>query len=246
MATAKIEERTALILSRIPQKEHDAMVRAIDAEGLFSFYARGALKMGGTTNYATQELAYSALNLHVSGSGAITLKEGRIKRLYAPKGGLEGLLVAQLILEFASKALPEEDAGAFFPTLESALLALEESADPYSLAIMFLAKGMIASGFGLEVGHCVNCGATKDIVAIDFVHGGFLCQECLPMASRGPSDLEELKIYRHAFRCPSSDFQRVNYPPLAKTRVLNDLLIYLSDAAGVKLHSLDSVLHLHA
>lgn len=244
MATAKIEERTALILSRVEQKEHDAMVRAINEDGLFSFYARGAFKMGGATSFATQELAYSALNLHVSSTGALTLREGRIQRLYAPKGGLEGLLVAQLILEYAAKALPEEDAGAFFPTIEHALLALEAEGDPYSVAIMFLAKGMNASGLGLEVGHCVNCGATKDIVAIDFVHGGFLCQECLSLASRGPSGLDELKIYRHAFKCPEEDFSRVHYPPIPAAHVLADLIVYLSDAAGVRLHALDSVLHL--
>ena len=242
MATAEIKERTALILSRIPQKERDAMVKAIDGEGIFSFYARGALKMGGVTNFATQELAISALNLTISGSGAITLKEGRISRLYAPKGGLEGLLVAQLILEFAAKALIEEEAGTFYPTILNALQALEDDADPYSVAVMFLAKGMIALGLGLEVGHCVGCGATKDIVAVDFVQGGFLCQDCLGLSTRGLSDLDELKIYRHAFRCPETDFVRVNYPGLSKMRVLMDLLTHLSDGTGVKLRSLDAIL----
>ena len=245
MATAKIEERLAVVLSRVAQKERDAMIRAYDKDGLFSFYARGALKVGGATGFATQELALSALNLTESSSGAYTLKEGRLRHLYAPSGGLEGLLVAQLILEFALKALPEEDAASFYPTFIKALEALEQGGDPFSVATMFLAKAFKTSGYGLEVTRCVNCGSTKDIVAMSYVHGGFLCRDCLDLAEAMPTDIEELKILRHAFLAPEEDFLRVTYPQKNIQNVLLHLLNHLHDAIGIRLHSLDAVVHFH-
>lgn len=242
MATAKIEERQGIVLSRIPQKERDAMVRCIGPDGLFSFYARGALKVGGATGFCSQELSESAFNLVVSSGGSLTLKEGRLLHLYEPQGGLEGMLVAQLLLEYCLRHLSEEDAPSFYPTLQKALGALESVGDPYSVAIMYLAKACILAGYGLEVDHCVVCGSKKGIVAMDLSHGGYLCQDCLNTSIAQPCGAEELKIYRHAFRCGEEDFVRVKYPSIPAKAALKLILEHIHEQSGMALRSVDMLL----
>ena len=242
MATAKIEEYTGIVLQRIPQKEHDAMIRCLGEYGLFTFYSRGALKMGTSAGFSTQELTLGHYNLIVSTSGSLTLKEGRIGHFFQPGSGLEGLLVAQLCLEYCAKCLSEEDASSLYPYLKGALEGLQQGNDPYSVAVMFLAKALSISGYGLEVGHCVNCGSKTNIVSMDIGRGGFLCGDCYFSLGGTAVDADELRIYRHAFRYPLEDLSRVIYPKIHAQAVLTALLRYFHDATGQKLRALDPML----
>ena len=242
MATNRIEEYEGIVLSRIPQKEHDAMVRCLGPHGFFSFYARGALKMGSSSSASTQELSSSKFNLTVSAQGALTLKEGKLDRLYVPQGGLDGLLTAQMLLEYASKAVSEEDAEYVHGLLSLALESLQEGRDPFTVAILFLAKALTKAGNALEVHQCVVCGATTDIVAMDYVHGGFLCKDCVHLSQNGPGEVGELKVYSHAFRCPEEDMRRVTFPKSDASRVLADLLHFVHDAQGIRIRSLEPIL----
>lgn len=242
MATAKIEEYQGIVLSRIPQKEHDAMVRVLGERGLFSFYARGALKVGGANNFLTQELSLAHFNLIVSASGALTLRDGKMETLLSPKSGLEGMLSASFCLEYCLRALNEEDAVEGYSVLLEALRALEGGADPYSVDIMFLAAMLKLSGNGLEVDHCVICGSKNNIVTLDVTHGGFVCADCLNLSLSTPLSATELKVYRHAFRCPLSDFSRVTYPKDAKESVLASLVHDAQEQTGIRLRSLETIL----
>ena len=243
MATNRIEEYRGVVLDRIPQKEHDAMIRALGEKGFFSFYARGALKMGSSSSSCTQELALSDFNLVVSSQGAMTLKEGRLQKLYEPQGGLEGMLVASMLLEYSRKAVHEEDGPAHYPLLCSCLEALGQGKDPWTIAIMFLSKSLVRCGLGFEVDHCVVCGSKENIVAMDPVHGGFLCEECFNKVTTVPAcGSTALKVYRHAFRCPEQDLFRVKYPKGECRDVLILLLRYIQDEQGIRLRSLEPIL----
>ncbi len=242
MATAKIEERPGIILSRVMQKEHDAMVKALGPQGLFSFYARGVYKMGSSTAACTQELALSRLNLTVSSQGALTLKEGKLERLYQPQGGFDGMLAASFCLEVASKLIGEEDGPEAYPTLRCALEGLEMGRSPLGVAFLYLAMTLKAIGYGLEVGHCVSCGSKTDIVAFSPSRGGFLCRECALMEGVSFGEVGELKAFRHAFLCPKEDLLRVDIPtPLARS-ALAELLRFTEDQVGIRLHSLEAIL----
>ena len=242
MATNRIEEYRGVVLDRIPQKEHDAMIRALGEKGFFSFYVRGALKMGSSSGSCTQELALSDFNMVVSAQGALTLKEGHLDHLYSPQGGLEGLLVATLLLEYSRKCVSEEDATRHYEILLRCLKALEDGADPYTVAIIFLAHSLNNCGLGLEVDHCVVCGSKENIAFMDYAHGGFLCAACQELAHEAGNGSGELKIYRHAFRCPIEDVSRVTYPTEDVARVLIHLLHYVHDEQGMRLHSLEPIL----
>jgi len=243
MATARVEEYKGIVLSRIPQKERDAMVRCLGPSGFFSFYSRGALKVGGANNFLTQELSLGAFNLMVSSTGALTLRDGKIEALLSPEGNLEAMLVAQLCIEATLRILSEEEGEQAYPSLETSLKALLEHGDPFSIAMMYLARVLRFSGYGIEVGHCVVCGAKKGIVSVDFTHGGFLCQDCLPLSTEGPLSVDELKVFHHAFAYGGFELSKVTYPKGAKEASLRRLLRYCEETSGARLRSLEPIFH---
>ena len=49
----------------------------------------------------------------------------------------------------------------------------------------------------------------------------------------------EFKVYRHAFRCPDEDFQRVSYPRIPAQNALKTLLEHIREQSGMSLKSLD-------
>ncbi len=238
MATARIEEREAIVLSRVKQKEHDAMVSCLGPDGPFSFYARGSFKMGSSTSFCTQEGAYSALTLAISSRDALTLKEGKLKKLYQPRQSLEAMLVASALLEYPSRLLEEGDGPALYPWLHDSLDALERGKDPLTILAIFLAQAMRLAGYGFEVDECVNCHSKSHIVALDPRQGGFLCENCLGAGENPVMGASTLKVFRHAFRCPREDLFRVTFPKTDARAALITILEAIADHTGVKLSPL--------
>ena len=238
MATARIEEKEGIVLSRVKQKEHDAMVSCLGPEGPFSFYARGSFKMGSATSFCTQEGALSLLTLTISARDALTLKEGKLKKLFQPRQSLDAMLVASALLEYPARLLEEGDGPALFPWLRDSLDALEQGKDPYTVLCVFLAQAMRLAGYGFEVDSCVSCHKTTDIVALDPRLGGFLCEDCLNQGETPILGVSTLKVFRHAFRCPQEDLFRVTYPQTDARVALKALLETIVDRTGVRLSPL--------
>lgn len=238
MATARIEEKEAIILSRVKQKEHDAMISALGPEGPFSFYARGSFKMGSPTSFCTQEGALSLLTLAVSSRGALTLREGKIEKLYQPRHSLDAMLAASAILEYPSRLLEEGDGPALYPWLSAALDGLERGKDPNTILLIFLSQAMKLAGYGFDVDSCVVCHGKKDIVALDPVQGGFLCENCLREAVSPIQGVSTLKVFRHAFRCRMEDIGEVTYPQTDARVALKAVLETIADRTGVRLSPL--------
>ena len=238
MATARIEEREGIVLSRVKQKEHDAMVTCLGPEGPFSFYARGSYKMGSPTSFCTQEAAYGAFTLTVSSRNALTLKEGKLKKLFQPRQSLDAMLVASALLEYPARLLEEGDGPALYPWLKDSLDALEQGKDPLTVLLVFLAQAMRLAGYGFEVDGCVNCHNKKNIAALDPRQGGFLCEDCLGLGEAPVMGASTLKVFRHAFRCPREDLYRVTYPATDARVGLLTVLEAIADHTGVRLSPL--------
>ncbi len=238
MATARIEEREVVVLSRVKQKEHDAMVSCLGPEGPFSFYARGSFKMGGATSFCTQEGALSLFTLNVSSRDALTLKEGKLEKLFQPRQSLEAMLVTSALLEYPSKLLEQGDGPALYPWLKDGLDALEQGKDPYTVLLIFLSQAMRLAGYGFEVDGCVNCGSKKNIVALDPRQGGYLCENCLGIGEAPILGASTLNVFRHCFRCPREDLFRVSYPPTDARVALQTVLLSIFDHTGVRLSPL--------
>lgn len=59
-----------------------------------------------------------------------------------------------------------------------ALLDADPSAARPEVSLAFRAKMLLASGFSPELGACVHCGATEDLVAFSPSAGGVVCRDC--------------------------------------------------------------------
>ena len=241
MATARIYESEGIVLSLVPQKEKDAMVSLLTEEGFLSFYAHGAHRVGTLPSLLCQELAYGKYVLSESSSHSLTLKEGKLFSLLRPREDLECHYAASAILEFASHHLHEEDASATYPWLKEAFGCLSKDNDPISVLLMFLCASARIGGYGLQVDRCVICGKQQGIVALSPDLGGFVCKDCLE-PSMSPNDPTVLKIFRHAYRCPLEDLNRVTYPKKEAREALRILAPILFDQWGGKLHSLEALL----
>lgn len=65
------------------------------------------------------------------------------------------------------------------------LLDADPSAARPEVSLAFRAKMLLASGFSPELGACVHCGATEDLVAFSPSAGGIVCRDC-----REPGDFD--------------------------------------------------------
>ena len=214
------------------------MVSCLGPEGPFSFYARGSFKMGSPTSFCTQEGSLSALTLTVSSRDALTLKEGKLKKLFQPRQSLEAMLVTSALLEYPSRLLEEGDGPSLYPWLCDSLDALEQGKDPLTVLTIFYSQAMRLAGYGFEVDGCVNCNSTKNIVALDPRQGGFLCENCFGTSDNPILGASTLKVFRHAFRCPREDLYRVTFPSTDARVALLAILESIADHTGVRLSPL--------
>lgn len=59
-----------------------------------------------------------------------------------------------------------------------ALLDADPAAARPEVSLAFRAKMLLASGFSPELGACVHCGASEDLVAFSPSAGGIVCRDC--------------------------------------------------------------------
>jgi DNA repair protein RecO (recombination protein O) len=58
------------------------------------------------------------------------------------------------------------------------LLDADPRASRPEVGLAFRAKMLLAAGFSPELGSCVHCGATEDLVAFSPSAGGVVCRDC--------------------------------------------------------------------
>ncbi|MGH2907342.1 MAG: DNA repair protein RecO [Solirubrobacterales bacterium] len=84
--------------------------------------------------------------------------------------------------DFVLRLLDDREKNAPAYNLVTNLLGLLD-ADPRAarreVGLSFRAKMLLASGFSPELGACVHCGATEELVAFSPAGGGVVCRDCV-------------------------------------------------------------------
>lgn len=174
----------ALLLRSAPYGESDAVTTFLtEDEGKIAAIARGARKSAKRFGGALEPVHTLYVEYEDRGRELVTLKEASVAR---PRLGvarsLEALEAAGAALRWA-RALcpvrtPEPDA---YAAVVAMLDALDEGAPPESARAIVGLRLLAATGFGLELGECVQCGrvAPADRSAcVDPARGGLVCMEC--------------------------------------------------------------------
>lgn len=177
--------RTAALLLRLaPFGESDAVTTFLtEATGKIAAIARGARKSSKRFGGALEPIHTLEIEYDDRGKELVTLKEASVIR---PRLGLAQSLEA---LEAAGSALrwarslcpvrtPEPDA---FAAIMAMLDTLDAGGAPRSeLAIVGL-RLLLATGFGMELDQCVQCGRAcpaDRAACVDPARGGLVCMEC--------------------------------------------------------------------
>jgi DNA repair protein RecO (recombination protein O) len=167
-----------------PFGESDAVTTFLtESAGKIAAVARGARKSSKRFGGALEPMHTLDVEFDDRGTDLVTLKEASIgrARLWRARS-LEALEAAGSALRWA-RALcpdrtPEPDA---FAALVAMLDALDEGGAPRSeLAIVGL-RLLAATGFGMELDQCVQCGRAcpaDRAACVDPARGGLVCMEC--------------------------------------------------------------------
>lgn len=231
-------EYEGIVLRVTPYQEKDAIVNVLTAQGYVSFKARGVFAIDSKNaglitlyNHASFDLA--------DGKAGFILKSGTIHHGYgAAFTDLTALSCLAIIGELTNRVLGEnEDAALIYPYLVETLHAMSQGHDPLSLVMLYFAQVFKFSGYGLEVGHCVFCETTKDIVALSFSDGGYVCRKCFDEESMTKKGARYLNILRFAFLFQPSDIMRVSFTQKEVLDILSEFKIYLQDALSIDLKS---------
>ena len=241
MATKENKAYRGIVYRVTPIKEKDAMVSCIGEEGFFSFFARGVMAPTSSDFASCLTLSESSFILNVSTQDALRLKEGSLERSYVVEGDYGANMALQAILEILCKAIPEDDAAAVYPYAKASFVAIKEEKDPLTILAIFMAKCLIAGGYGPTLDGCAICGKKNDIVAFSPSNGGLLCRDCAEDCGEEKTAVATLKGIRAVFLCPLEAIGTFILPPQSTLPVLSALLSMAEEATGVRLKGVEAL-----
>jgi len=232
-------EITGIVLRLTPFREKDAMVNVISPERIYSFLSRGVLGIASKNLASVQPFTLSRLIL-VKGKEGLMLRSGEaIDSFEKAKVNLSCLGVLSFIGELTGKVLSNDESVSIYPYLHASLTLLNDGFHPLTIALFFFAAILKVSGYGLEVTKCVISGARADIGAISYLDGGFVAKACFDPLRHVRCDERKLKIIRQIFLAKPDDLSRVAFEAQECMEIIGELGIYLEDAAGIRLKSID-------
>ena len=182
-----------IILSLTPYKEKDAIVTAINEEGILSFTAHGVMDIASKNQLVNTPLNILDVELRNGRGKYPTLSSCSLIDSPLKNGEtLESMAAIQFIIECTNKLLSEDERHLMFRPIIQVEEFLKNNGSIYSAILIYIAKVLKIAGYEFEINHCVFCNGKRDIVSFSFMDGGFVCRKC---ASDGvPQDLTNAQM----------------------------------------------------
>ncbi|NLN80202.1 MAG: DNA repair protein RecO [Erysipelotrichia bacterium] len=227
------------LITRFTQfKENDAMISVVTLDKIYSFLARGVLKVSSKNKASIQPFTKSQLQIS-RGKEGYSLRTGIVLESYEhAKAKLESLLVLSLIGELTNKVITNEEVTNIYPFLEQSFILLNEDFHPLTIALIYFANVLKVIGLSLEVNKCVISGQTSEICAISLIDGGLISKDAFDPLKHAYANERKINIYRQIFLAQVKDMNRVAFLDEECLEILKELSMYLSDNAGTYLKSL--------
>ena len=231
-----------IVIRSVAFKEKDAMITLLCRDKIISFYARGVLSIKSKNASSVSLCTYGRYDLNEGPQSGLTLKEGSIIESFPSiMEHYDSLAVVSLITELTCKYVQGEDAKDVFSFLLNSLKALNDGFSSLTVASIYFAAILNATGIGLEVNYCVISHRKSDIIAISFEDGGFISKECFEPETCQKLDSRMLNIYRYIFRVPPEKIEHIAFTNDENQNILSKLGIYLYNQTGLRLGSLDLI-----
>ena len=231
-------EFEGIVIRRTSYKEGSAMISVLTKDRIRSFLAKGVLKIT-SKNAPSVNLFIKSRFQTFNGEEGDWLRVGEVLCSYPNiTKDFEKLAILDFISEITNSLIGTNDANDTYQFLEKTLEALNGDFSPLTALLIYFAKVLKASGYGLDVDSCAICGEKHAITAISYKDGGFICQKCFDASNHVKSDVRKLKIFRYIFKVDTDNFTKVAFSNEECKAIIFELCEFLNFTSQIEFKSL--------
>ena len=231
-------EFEGIVIRRTSYKEGSAMISVLTKDRIRSFLAKGVLKMT-SKNAPSVNLFTKSRFQTFNGEEGDWLRVGEVLCSYPNiTKDFEKLAVLDFISEITNSLIGTNDAQDTYRFLEKTLECLNGDFSPLTALLIYFAKVLKASGYGLDVDSCAICGEKHAITAISYKDGGFICQKCFDASNHVKSDVRKLKIFRYIFKVDTDNFTKIAFSNEECKAIIFELCEFLNFTSQIEFKSL--------
>ena len=231
-------EFEGIVIRRTSYKEGSAMISVLTKDKIRSFLAKGVLKIT-SKNAPSVNLFTKSRFQTFNGEEGDFLRVGEVIESYPNiTKDFEKLTILDFISEMTNSLIGTNDAKDVYSFLEKTLQSLNGDFSPLTALLIYFAKVMKASGYGLDVDSCAICGKKEAITAISYKDGGFICQKCFEASNHVKTNPRKLKILRYIFKVDTDNFTKVAFGNDECKEIIFELCEFLKFAYQIEFKSL--------
>ena len=231
-------EFEGIVIRRTSYKEGSAMISVLTKDRIRSFLAKGVLKIT-SKNAPSVNLFTKSRFQTFNGEEGDWLRVGEVLCSYPNIAkDFEKLAILDFISEITNSLIGNNDAKDTYEFLEKTLEALNGDFSPLTALLIYFAKVLKASGYGLDVDSCAICGKKTQITALSYKDGGFICQNCFDALNHVKTDPRKLKIMRYIFKVDVANFDKVAFSNEECKNIIFEICEFLNFASQIEFKSL--------
>ena len=231
-------EFEGIVIRSTSYKEGSAMISVLTKDRIRSFLAKGVLKIT-SKNAPSVNLFTKSRFQTFNGEEGDWLRVGEVICSYPNIAkDFEKLAILDFISEITNSLIGSGDAQDTYEFLEKTLDCLNGDFYPLTALLIYFAKVLKASGYGLDVDSCAICGQKHQINALSYKDGGFICQNCFDASKHVKTDLRKLKILRYIFKVDVPNFAKVAFSNDECIDIIFELCEFLNFVSQIEFKSL--------
>ena len=231
-------EFEGIVIRRTSYKEGSAMISVLTKDRIRSFLAKGVLKIT-SKNAPSVNLFTKSRFQTFKGEEGDFLRVGEVIESYPNiTKDFEKLAILDFISEMTNSLIGTNDAKDVYDFLSKTLEIINGEFSPLTALLIYFAKVLKASGYGLDVDSCAICHKKTQISAISYKDGGFICQNCFDASIHRKTDPRKLKILRYIFKVDVDNFTKVAFSNEECKDIIFELCEFLNFVSQIEFKSL--------
>ena len=231
-------EFEGIVIRRTSYKEGSAMISVLTKDRIRSFLAKGVLKIT-SKNAPSVNLFTKSRFQTFNGEEGDFLRVGEVIASYPNiTKNFEKLAILDFISEMTNSLIGTNDAKDVYEFLDKTLESLNGDFSPLTALLIYFAKVLKASGYGLDVDSCAICGKKHAITALSYKDGGFICENCFDASIHVKTDPRKLKIIRYIFKVDIDNFEKVAFGNDECKEIIFELCEFLNFSSQIEFKSL--------
>ena len=232
-------EFEGIVIRQTSFKQDAAMISVLTKDRIRSFLAKGVLKIT-SKNAPSVNLFTKSLFQTFHGQDGDWLRVGKVISSYPNiTKDFEKLAILDFISEITNTLVGENDTKNLYESLSKTLDLLNGDFSPLTSLLIYFAKVLTVSGYGLDVDSCVICGKKEQISALSYKDGGFICKNCFDALNHVKTDPRKLKIIRYIFKVDVDNFDKIAFSNDECRNIIFELCEFLDYVSQIKFKSVE-------